>query len=109
MGVGNVGNAGSRAFGSLGLNCELIGVFGDISDPPSSMLETERFLPFRFFRLDDEKFLGRPARDCERPGDPERGNCPLLSLSFVKVCVSVGVGGDITSVELGAGKGDDAC
>jgi hypothetical protein len=107
MGVGSVGIAGSLPFVSLGLNWELKGVFGDMSEP-SSMLETERLRLFMFFKLDDEKFFRSPVLDCTRPGDPERGNCPF-SLSFVKVCVSVGVGGRMTSDGLGPGKGDEAC
>lgn len=80
IGVGSVGMAGRRPFISLALNCKLNGVFGERS-VPSSMLETERFRLFMFFRLEDEKFFRIPDLDWARPGEPERGR----SLSLVRV------------------------
>lgn len=72
MGVGKVGKAGSLAFASLPLKLELIGVFGDISEP-SSAFGADKFRVFMFLRLEDEKFLRSPDRDWVRPGEPERG------------------------------------
>ena len=63
IGVGSVGIAGNFPFGSLPLNCELSGVFGERSDPPSSTLETDKLRLFMFFRLDEEKFFRNPPRD----------------------------------------------
>jgi hypothetical protein len=99
-----VGNGGSLPFVSLGLKVEL-GVFGETSDP-SSIPETDKFRLFIFFKLDEEKFFLSPDLDWVRPGEPDRGR---PSLSFVKVCVSVGVGGDTISAGFGPGKGDEAC
>jgi len=101
--------AGNLPFVSLGLNCELRGVFGDTSEPPSSILETERLRHFIFLRLEDEKFFRNPVLDCARPGEPERGSCPF-SPSVVKFWVSVGVGGGRTTSDgLGPGNGEEAC
>lgn len=110
IGVGKVGIAGSLPFMSLGLKLEF-GVFGEISDP-SSTTDTDKFRPFIVFKLDEEKFLRRPALDWARAGDAERGKA---SLSFVEACVScvnwvsVGVGGALISVGFGPGRGDEAC
>ena len=58
----------------------------------------------RFFKLDDEKFFRIPDLDWARPGEPERGN---TSPSLVVARASTGVGGDITSVGLGAAYGEE--
>ena len=105
MGVGSAGIAGSL-FGSpfvaeMVPNWVPIGVFGDASGP-SSTWDTERLRLFRFLRLDEEKFFRIPDLDCARPGEPERGREPALS-SKLKLCESVGVGGEATSV----GKGEE--
>src|SRR6187402_932572 len=80
MGVGRVGIAGSLPLMSLSLNRELPGVFGDTSDP-SSIFDTDKLRLLIFLRLDEEKFFLSPILECVRPGDPDRGNCPLVSLS----------------------------
>jgi len=88
-------------------------VFGDKSESPFSILETERFRPLIFFKLEEEKFFLKPALEWLLPGEPERGIWPFISLSFVKVCVSAcassGVGGCTTSAGLGIGYADVAC
>lgn len=104
MGVGSAGIAGNLEF-SLAY-CELIGVFGDTSSSVS-IFDTDRFLLFRFFRLEDEKFFLNPGREWVRVGEPERG-ISLFTLSWAKFCSGVGVGGDTISFGLGAGKGDEA-
>lgn len=106
IGVGRVGMAGSLPLASLLLNCELNGVAGDLS--PSSRLVTDRLRLFIFCRLEEEKFFFNPVLDGARPGEPDRGTCPLESISFVNVLKRVGVGGDKISVGLGAGKGEEA-
>lgn len=61
IGVGSVGIAGILPFKSLGLKVEF-GVFGETSDP-SSIPDTDKFRLFKFFRLEEEKFLRRPVLD----------------------------------------------
>ena len=106
IGVGRVGIAGSLPLASLLLNCELSGVAGDLS--PSSRLDTDKLRLFIFCRLEEEKFFFNPVLEGARPGEPDRGICPLESSSFVNDLNRVGVGGDTTSVGLGAGKGEEA-
>jgi hypothetical protein len=67
IGVGKVGIAGSLPFASLEaevttLDWELMGVFGEMSEP-SSILETDKLRFFKFFRLDEEKFFRSPDPD----------------------------------------------
>lgn len=63
IGVGRVGIAGNFPFGSLPLNWELSGVFGERSDPPSSTFVTDKLRLFMFFRLDEEKSFRNPPLD----------------------------------------------
>ena len=62
IGVGSEGIAGILSTASLPPKSELMGVFGETSEP-SSILDTDRFRLFIFFKLDEEKFFRNPALD----------------------------------------------